>query len=107
MHWHKLKPELRDLHGERTINKSKCKANVSRLYYQGTHCTGKTGKMSPKKSLTGKTQGILKFGQNTENLVCSSCKFPDPKGKRYFDICRENSQIVLKLDKSAKSVMCM
>ena len=24
------------------------------------------------------------------NFVCSSCKFPDSKGKRYFDICREN-----------------
>ena len=30
---------------------------------QGTHCTGKTGKME-KKSLSGKTQGIWKFCQN-------------------------------------------
>ena len=29
------------------------------------------------------------------NLVCSSCKFPDSKGKRYFDICRKNSQLFL------------
>ena len=47
-----------------------------------------------KHSLSGKTQGIRKFCQNTGNLVCSSCKFPDSKGKQYFDICRENCQIV-------------
>ena len=56
---------------------------------QGTHCTGKTGKMTPTKSLSGKTQEILKLCQNTGNLVCSSCKFPDSKGKRYFNICRK------------------
>ena len=48
-----------------------------------------------KKSLSGKTQGIWKFCQNTGNFFCSSCKFPDTKGKRYFDICRENSQFFL------------
>ena len=58
--------------------------------YQGTHCTGKTGIMAKKKSLSGKTQGIWKFCQNTGNLVFPSCKFPDSKGKRDFDICREN-----------------
>ena len=44
-----------------------------------------------KNSLSGKTQGIWKFCQNKGNLVCSSCKFPDSKGKIYFNICRENS----------------
>ena len=53
---------------------------------------GKQGKWS-KKNLSGKTQGIWKFCQNTGNLVCSSCKFPDSKGKRYFDICHENYQL--------------
>ena len=48
--------------------------------------------MVTKKSLSGKTQGIWKFYQSTGNLVCSSCKFPDSKGKRYFYICCENSQ---------------
>ena len=43
-----------------------------------------------KNSLSGKTQGIGKFCQNTGNFVCSSCKFPDSKGKGYCDICREN-----------------
>ena len=33
---------------------------------------------------SAKTQG------NTGNLFFTSCKFPDSKGKRYFDICREN-----------------
>ena len=51
---------------------------------------GKHGKWQ-KKSLSRKTQGIWKFCQNnrenTENLVCSSCKFPRSKGKGYCDIC--------------------
>ena len=34
-------------------------------------------------------QGICQFFQNTGNLVCSSCKFPDSKGKRYFNIFRK------------------
>ena len=59
-------------------------------FTQDTHCTGK---MVKNNSLSGKTQGIWKFCQNTGNLVCSSCKFPDYKGKGYFYICRENSQI--------------
>ena len=60
------------------------------LTYQGTHCTEKTGKMAKNNALSGKTQGLWKFCQNTGNLVCSSCKFPDSKGKRYFYICCEN-----------------
>ena len=31
--------------------------------------------------------------ENTGNLVFSSCKSPDFKGKRYCDICRKNFQI--------------
>ena len=50
---------------------------------------GKQGKWE-KKSLSGKTQGIWKFCQNTGNFVCSSCKFPDSKGIGYCDICRGN-----------------
>ena len=53
---------------------------------------GKQGKWQ-KISLSGKIQGIWKFCQNTgktQHLVCSGCKFPDSKGKRYFKICREN-----------------
>ena len=76
-------------------------------FHQGTHSTGTTGKMAKNKSLSGKTQGIWKLWENTGNLVCSSCKFPDSRGKRYFEICRENLQKILKLNKSAKSVLCM
>ena len=47
-------------------------------------------------------QGIWKFCQNTGNLICSSFKFPDPKDKSHFNICRENSQFYLELDNSAK-----
>ena len=43
-----------------------------------------------KNSLSGKTQGIWKFCQNTGNFVCSSCKFPDSKSKGYCDICHES-----------------
>ena len=76
---------------------------------QGTHCTGKTGKMAKTNSLSGKTQGILKFCQNTGktgNLVCSSWKFPDSKGTRYFNTCCKNFHFSFKLDKSAKSNLC-
>ena len=46
---------------------------------------GKQGKWT-KNSMSGKTQGIWKFCQNAGNLVCSSCKFADSKGKGSFDI---------------------
>ena len=36
----------------------------------------------PPKKLSVKLQGISKFCQNTGKLVCSSCKFPDSRGKR-------------------------
>ena len=43
-----------------------------------------------KKSLSGKTQGIWKFCQNTGNFVSSNCKFPDAKGKEYCEFYRKN-----------------
>ena len=74
---------------------------------QGTHCTMKTGKLAKQYPSLG-IQGIWKFCQNTgktENLVCSSCKFTDSKGTIYFNMfCKH---IVLKLNKSAKIVLCM
>ena len=58
---------------------------------QGTHGTGKTGKMATKKNpCQGKYRefgNLPKHSENTVNLVCSSCKFPDSKGKGYCDIC--------------------
>ena len=63
--------------------------------------------MAKKYPCQAKTQDIWKFCQNTGNLVSSSCKFPDSKGKRYFKICCENLPIFLKLDMSPESVLCM
>ena len=63
-----------------------------------------------KKSVienTGNLEILPKHRENTGNLVCSSCKFPYSNGKRYFYICRENFNFFLKLEKSAKSVLCM
>ena len=47
---------------------------------------------------------LPKHRENTGNFVCSSCRFPDPQGKGYCDICSENNHFFLKLDMSAKSV---
>ena len=68
---------------------------------------GKQGKSPKKIPCQGKHRefgNLSKIQGKHGNLVCSSCKLPDSKGKRYFDICHENFQIFLKLDKSAKSV---
>ena len=51
--------------------------------------------MVQKKSCQGKHREFGNFaktqGKHREfDLPC--CKFPDSKGKRYFDICPENSQ---------------
>ena len=74
------------------------------MYAMGT---GKTEKKIPVTENTGNLEILPKHRENTGNLVCSSCKFTDSKGKRYSDICRENSQLYFELDKSAKSVLCM
>ena len=56
-----------------------------------------------KYSLSGKTHGFWKFSQKKpQNLICSCCKFPESKGKRLFDVCRENFQT---LDKCQVSVV--
>ena len=59
------------------------------------------------KSCQGKHREFGNFAKTHgkyRELVCSSCKFPDSKGKRYFDICRENFHFLVVLD---KSVLCM
>ena len=69
---------------------------------------GKWQKVFPVRENTGNLEILPKHRENTGNLVCSSCKLPDFKGKRYFEICRKKiSQKMLKLDTSAKSVLCM
>ena len=51
---------------------------------------GKWPKEIPVRENTGNLEILPKHRENTGNLVCSSCKFPDSKGKRYFEICSEN-----------------
>ena len=61
---------------------------------QGTHCTGKTGKMGN----LAKTQGIW-FAQVVNSLIL--------KVKDISKFAAKISQKHLTLDKSAKSVLCM
>ena len=55
---------------------------------QGTHCTGKM----VKKIMLGKTHGIGNFAKTQGIWFAQVVKFPDSKGKRYFDICDKNVQ---------------
>ena len=43
----------------------------------------------PVRENTENLEILPKYRENTGNLVLSSCKFPDSKGKRYFNICRK------------------
>ena len=63
------------------------------LLGQGTHCKGKL-EHGPQKNLSGKHREFGNFakthGKQREFGCCSSCKFPDSKGKMYIDICGDN-----------------
>ena len=77
------------------------------MLIQGTHCTQKTGKMTPKKSLSEKTLEISEvlpnhgiwFAQVVNTLILKVTDFSIFASKI--------SKFLLKLDKSAKSVLCM
>ena len=61
-------------------------------YMQGTHGTGKTGKMdkkNPVKEKTGNLEILSKHRENTGNFVSSSCKCSDSKSKGHCDSCRK------------------
>ena len=58
------------------------------------------GQKFPVKENTGTLEILPKRRENTGHLVCSSFKFPDSKGKRYFKICCDYLQIFFKLAKS-------
>ena len=70
-------------------------------YWQGTHGTGKTGKMAPKNPCQGKHREFGNFNKrqekhrefclNTGNFVRSSCKCSDSKSKGYCDSCRKKN----------------
>ena len=47
-------------------------------------------KKIPFRENTGNLEILPKHRENTGNYVFSSCKFPDPKGKGYCAIWREN-----------------
>ena len=64
---------------------------------------GKQGKWSPKNSLLGN----MEIWPKHKELVCSTCKFPYSKGKDNSIFAAQISNFYLKLDKSAKSVLCM
>ena len=71
-------------------------------YPQGKQ--GKWREKIPVRENTGNLKMLPKHRENTGNLVCSSCNFPDPKGNRYFAICHENFHFFEDLD---KAVLCM
>ena len=81
--------------------------SVHRNSYQGTHGTGKTGKMPKKNPCQGKhrefgnfvkTQGIL-LAQVVNTLIL--------KVKDIAIVAAKKSFFFQKLDRSAKSVLCM
>ena len=61
---------------------------VVNLQQQGPHCTWKTGKMAKIIPCQGKHREFGNFAKTQGISFCSSCKFPDSKGKRCFNICR-------------------
>ena len=81
------------------------------MIIQGTHGTGKTGKMATKKNLSGKTQGIWKRCQNTGQtqgiLLAQVVNVLIIKVKDIAIVAAKKSLFFQKLDRSAKSVLCM
>ena len=75
---------------------------------QGTHGTvktGKTGKMAKKNSLSGKTQGIWKFCQNTGKT--QGILFAQVVNSLILKVKETVIFAAKKLDRSAKSVSSM
>ena len=54
-------------------------------------------KKIPVRENTGNLEILPKHRENTGNLVWSSGKFPDSKGKIYFEICHENLQKIFEV----------
>ena len=61
------------------------------------------GKKIYVRENTGNLENLPEHREKTGTLVCSGCKFPDSKAKRYSDICRIKIPIFFKLDKSARN----
>ena len=58
---------------------------------------GKWPKKIPVRENSGNLEILPKHRENTGNLVCSSCKFPDSKGKSYSKFAAEISNFCLSL----------
>ena len=59
---------------------------------------GKQWKLPKKNAIrekTGNLEILPKHEENTGNFVCSSCTFPDSKGKEYYDTCFDNFNVLL------------
>ena len=70
----------------------------STVLFQGPQCTEKTEKMAkinPVSENTGNFGNFVKTQLKHREFGFSSCKFPDSKGKRYFNICGKNSKFSL------------
>ena len=61
--------------------------SVYLLWYRVPTAQGKQGKWHKKicREKTGNLEILSKHRENTVNFVCSSCKFPDSKGKGYCE----------------------
>ena len=88
-----------------------CTLRKPTTHPQGTHSTGKTGKMAKKNALSGKTQGIWKFCLNTGKtqgiLLAQIVNVLILKVKDIAIVTSKKSILFQKLDRSAKSVLCM
>ena len=61
-------------------------------------------KKIPVRENTGNLEILPKHRENTGNLVCSGCKFPDSKGKDVLIFATKISIFSEELD---KAVLCM
>ena len=86
---------------------------MKRVEHRVPTAQGKQGKQGkwlkeiPVRENTGNLEILPKHRENTGNLVCSSCKFPDSKGIRYCKICRENLPIFFSSLISLPSQFCV
>ena len=67
-----------------------------------THCTGKTGRMVKKNPCQGKHREFANFAKTQGIWFAQVVNYLILNIKRYFKICHENLQKLLKRDKSAK-----
>ena len=66
---------------------------MTHVYVRVPTAQGKQGKWIkeiPVRENIGNLEILPTHREDTGNLVCSSCKFNDSKGKQYFNICSEN-----------------